>query len=123
VHEKRAHAPVAGTQVSAREERAAGAAPALSLENRDAELGVPLRAPEMGRGDQVEIVPGDAEHRVALEIDARYIAADRMVAERHAEAQAPVLLAQREKVPLEGRALEARQLTDVRLHCCPLLWS
>src|SRR5688500_4815270 len=121
VHEERAYAPVAGTQVRAREKRAANAAVALSFEHRNAELGVVTGPAKMRRTDEVQIVAGDPEHGVALEVDARHVAVNGEGVERHAEAQATILRAQREKMPLEEGALEARQLADEDLHRCPCL--
>jgi len=56
VHEERAPAPIAGTQMGTREQRAAHAAAALALAHRNAELRPALRPGEMRDADEAQIV-------------------------------------------------------------------
>src|SRR5262245_10655405 len=70
----------------------------------------------MRHADEAQIVGGDAEHRVAPEVDARDIGAHRYVVERGAKAQAPVVRIKGEKMRLQ-RGLGTRQLADQCLHC------
>jgi len=86
VHEERPHAPIAGAQVRAREQRTADAAAAVPRQHRDPELGVPAAAGDVRRTDEVQSVVIDAEGRIALEIDARDVRAHRIVVYRYPEA-------------------------------------
>ena len=92
--------------------RAADAAPAMAFEHRDAELGVRAAARDVRRPDEVQGVIEHAEQRVALEVDALHVSAHRRIVEGGAEAQAPVRSAERQKMRLEGRTLQPRELAN-----------
>ena len=118
VHEKRAHAPVACPQVGARATRRRYRARASTPAPR-------RRAPrsrrlaDVGRADEVQVLAGHAEEGVALEVDALDVGADRGIAERHAEAQAPVVRAEGEKMGLErGRSTR----DNSRISACMFLF-
>src|SRR3954466_2541542 len=112
MHEKALAPPVAGVQRGALEKRVAVAAVATARQHRHAELRVVFRAREVRGRDQAKLVVGDAEHRVAVEIDCCDIRADDSIARPAAKAQPPVLGVERDKVALVRRAVERRQLTD-----------
>jgi hypothetical protein len=83
---------------------------------RDAELRVLVRAAEVRRTDQVQVVVEYAERGVGVEGDARHVRAYRGVAERCTETQPAILSAEAEEVTLQGGALEAGELSDENSH-------
>src|SRR5687768_17431751 len=103
-------------QAGAGEQGGADAAAAMAIEHRDAEFGVSLRAPDVPRADDLQVVADDAERRVLLEIDAPHVGAHRRVVERHAEAQPPVVGAEREEMSFERRAFHPGELAHDDVH-------
>ena len=75
-----------------------------------------LAARKVRRGDQIQAVVEDAEHRVVLEVDARDILPDRLVGQVDAEAEAAVFCLKGEQMVLERCSLEPGQFAGRHLH-------
>lgn len=111
VHEKRAHAPIAGAQVGARKKRTAEALAAMPLENGKAELGVRVGTRKMRCAKEPQLIVEYAEEGVALEVDALDIGANGRVVDRCTKTQPPVLGIERSQMTLERAALERGKLS------------
>ncbi len=98
VHEKRRHGSIAGMLGRAREQRPAGAPPAMLGQNGDAELGDAVGEGNVGDADERERVVENPEHRVAPQIDLGDVGRNPLGRERGAEAQPAVVGGQREEV-------------------------
>ena len=91
MHEQHAAADVRRVQERALQQSVAVSFATASRIDAQAQLGGAVgREREMREADQLERVALDAEHAVAVEIDAGHILADGIVADRAAKAQAPV---------------------------------
>ncbi|MNS66368.1 hypothetical protein D3C72_995790 [compost metagenome] len=89
---------------------AAGAARHRHTELRHAALGVVAQVGEVAHADQLELVVVDAEHGIMVEVDAVHVGFDHVVANRLAETEQAIVLAQGEEMLQQARAVMGGQL-------------
>ena len=106
-------------QVRTAKQRAADATATLTLEHRDAELGMPLGARQVCDAEEMQLIVRNGEHRVLREIDALHVLAHCMVAEGRAEAQPAIVRPELQEMLDQRGPLGARKLSDGNSHLAP----
>src|SRR5438105_15777619 len=107
MHEQGMRAPVARVRVGACEERATDAAIAVSRQHAHAELRMAVALREVRCADDAQFIVQNAEHGVALEIDALHVSANRKIVEAGAEAKPPVFAREGQEMALQRRQLKS----------------
>jgi hypothetical protein len=75
---------------------------AMFLQDGHADLGMMVVARQVCRSDDLQVIIKNAEHGIAIEIDARHVGADRIIIKTSAESKSSVGAGQRQEVLFDG---------------------